>query len=66
MEYDNTQSPYQRGEADCWYGRWARPHKWDSKGRRIEDLTLDEIREYHKGFDDAYDRGDYCQKDYGE
>lgn len=52
-------SPYDRGSADKHYGRFANPHKKDSKGRRITDLTPDEHKAYHKGYnetDDDWDR----------
>lgn len=61
---DYGQDPYQRGEADCWYGRPPNPHKWDAAGRRVEELTQEETQLYNQGFDDADRAGDFAQKDW--
>ena len=46
-------SPYDRGDADAYYGRLvrSRPHKMVN-GKRVEDLTRDEIAEYYRGAED--------------
>ena len=47
-------SPYDRGAADSWYSRTRCPHKGGvggDSGPRIEELTEDEVRSYHEGYD---------------
>lgn len=55
-----AQSPYQRGQADSYYRRVGRPHKWnDGIGREeVTDLTPEEIADYWRGFDDNERNGD--------
>lgn len=48
-------SPYDRGSADSWYSRPRRPHKGGvggDSGPEITDLTPDEIKAYHAGYDE--------------
>ncbi|WP_126975548.1 hypothetical protein [Frigidibacter oleivorans] len=47
-------SPYDRGDADAYYGRRFRPHKWlDDMGvEEATDLSVEEIEAYTAGFDD--------------
>lgn len=57
-------SPYDRGAADSYYGRPRRPHKGGvggGSGERIEDLTPEEIKAYHAGYDDNERHGDKKQ-----
>lgn len=58
-------SPYDRGSADAYYGRPPRPHKWtDGLGRaEVTDLTADEVKEYHAGYDQEEDRKDWGDDD---
>lgn len=54
-------SPYDRGSADCYYGRSRFPHKGSvggGSGPRVEELTAEEIVEYHKGYDDQEESGE--------
>ena len=55
-DYDKKHgSPYDRGGADSWYSRPCHPHKGGvggDSGPRIEDLTPDEIKAYHAGYDE--------------
>lgn len=47
-------SPFDRGSADSYYHRPRRPHKGGvggGSGERIEDLTPEEIKAYHAGYD---------------
>ena len=61
-------SPYDRGAADCYYGRRRNPHRGgvgDGSGPRVgkSKLSQEEINEYHKGYDDQKNTGekkDYC------
>lgn len=61
-DYDKSHgSPYDRGAADSYYGRPRRPHKGGvggGSGERIEDLTPEEIKAYHTGYDDNERHGD--------
>jgi hypothetical protein len=48
-------SLYDRGSADSYYHRGARPHWWPEgtgKGKEITVLTAAEIEEYIAGYDD--------------
>ena len=50
------QSPYDRGQADSYYGRSERPHKWEG-GKSVDTLTPEERKQYFKGFsDNEYER----------
>ena len=48
-------SLFDRGSADSWYSRPHQPH-WYPNGSyndpRIEDLTPEQIAEYHAGYED--------------
>lgn len=58
-------SPYDRGSADAYYGRAKRPHKGGvggGSGPRVESLTREEERHYHKGYDDAVKAGNFNAK----
>jgi len=49
-------SPFDRGSADSWYGRFPSPHKYPNgtgNKPRIEghDMTLAEMKAYYKGYD---------------
>jgi hypothetical protein len=48
------QGPYSRGDADAYYGRQPRPHKWlDNLGaQRVELTEPAEIAEYWRGYDE--------------
>lgn len=51
------QTPYQRGQADYYYWRQPRPHKWTTPiGGRDENLTQEERDEYLRGYDDETER----------
>jgi hypothetical protein len=56
-----AQSPYKRGQADSYYHRNPRPHKWlDGIGRQeVTELTTEEIAEYHRGYDDNEAAGEF-------
>lgn len=56
-----TGSPYDRGDADAYYGRPARPHKRIGLHEKDYNLTPEEIREYRKGMED----NPSGQKDWG-
>lgn len=50
-------SPYDRGASDSYYGRTKRPHYYidgthNSDEISIENMTIEEIEEYHKGYDE--------------
>lgn len=56
-------SPYDRGSADCYYGRGRNPHRGGvggNSGPRIEMslLSAEEINEYHQGYDDQEASGE--------
>ncbi len=56
-------SPYDRGSADCYYGRLRFPHKGGvggGSGPRIpmHMLSDQEINEYHQGYDDQEASGE--------
>ena len=58
-------SPFDRGMADNYYGRPARPHKGGVGGfggPRIEDLTPEEVEAYLEGYEYNERLGD--KKDY--
>ena len=60
--------PYDRGSADSYYGRKKDPHYYPHgtyNGKRVEEfeMTVKEIAEYHKGFDDNEADGNF--KDWG-
>lgn len=60
-------SPYDRGQADSYYGRAKDPHYYPEgsyQGERITDLTDDELEAYHAGYDDNEMSG--AKKDWGE
>lgn len=49
-------SPFDRGSADSYYGRPAKPHKYpNGTGNEpkveAQDMTLAEMREYYKGYE---------------
>ncbi len=54
-------SPYDRGRADSYYHRQIRPHKWlDGIGRvEIVELSPEEIAEYHAGYEENEDAGEF-------
>ena len=46
--------PFDRGSADSHYGRGRSPHKYPNgtgNAPRVEELTADEIADYHAGYD---------------
>ncbi len=54
--------PYDRGAADAYYGRTARPHKFEGPsyhGPRIETLTPAEVEAYTRGYEEQDDRKDW-------
>jgi hypothetical protein len=62
--YDSSHgSPFDRGSADSYYGRFASPH-WYPKGTgrapRIEGqaMTQDEIKAYYAGYEHNEQHGD--------
>lgn len=58
----SSDTPYQRGDADRYYGRPYDPHKRGPGGVWIRDLTDDERAEYERGYyENPSDR-----KDWGE
>jgi hypothetical protein len=64
-------SPRDRGRADSYYHRAIRPHKWlDGIGRvEVTDLTAEEIAEYHAGYQENEDAGEFKEwgdDDYGD
>jgi hypothetical protein len=58
-----SQSPYWRGDADCYYGRDPKPHKWAGNDSRSADydLTPEEVAEYWRG----YEENPIGKKDWG-
>lgn len=62
MKYDMSHgSPWDRGSADSYYGRPAKPHKGGvggGTGPRIEDLTDDEVVAYYAGYAWNEENGD--------
>jgi hypothetical protein len=60
-------SPFDRGSADSYYGRAQNPHKYPNgtgNAPRVEAeaMTLQEMREYYKGYEYNEQFGD--KKDY--
>lgn len=57
MIYDDHHgSPYDRGRADCWYGRPFNPHffmgtTYQPKLVETKDMNSDEIEAYQAGYD---------------
>ena len=52
---------FDRGSADSYYGRPRQPHYGGvggDSGKRVEQLTAEEIAEYHAGYDDNERYGD--------
>jgi hypothetical protein len=52
---------FDRGGADYYYGRAPNPHWWPmatGNGKKITDLSPEEIAEYNAGYDDAERDGD--------
>lgn len=58
-------SPYDRGGADAWYHRSARPHKL-VKGQEVKLTDPEEIAQYHQGFEDEGVTSKYHGKQYDE
>ena len=62
--------PYDRGQADAWYGRSRSPHKYvstiGSDGKKRVKLTdPEEIKAYDSGYDDHIKKhGSGGEKDY--
>ena len=59
----NHGSPVDRGRADFWYHRGRVPHCWPDgtyRGTRIaeSEMTAEEVRAYHAGYDEAELEGD--------
>jgi hypothetical protein len=57
--------PYDRGSADCYYGRPFDPHYYPlgtGFGERVTDLTPFELQEYAQGYTDQLEDGG--QKDW--
>jgi hypothetical protein len=57
---------YDRGSADSYYRRPARPHKYPQgtyNGEPVTDLTPEEVQAYMKGYMDNEQSGDF--KDWG-
>lgn len=57
-------SPADRGSADAYYGRPPKPHYWPSgtyQGYPVnrEDMTPEQIKEYHVGYDSQIDRKEW-------
>ena len=65
MIYDKTHgSPYDRGSADYYYGRWPRPHWYPEGtgfGERIEeaDMTPEQIAAYDAGYEEETERKEW-------
>ena len=57
----NPASPAQRGAADAYYGRPARPHRIDpDRGRLTEaELTAAEIEQYRTAYRNEEDRKEW-------
>lgn len=57
---------FDRGSADSYYNRGARPHWWPEgtgKGKEVTELNIEEIEEYTAGYDDNEQYGE--KKDWG-
>lgn len=57
-------SPQDRGSADAYYGRPSQPHYFvggTNTSERVgkEDMTEDEIKAYHYGYDNEEDRKEW-------
>lgn len=69
VTYDRRHGgPYDRGGADCYYGRGFQPHYYISgtlKGIRIEraGMSLEELQAYEAGYLDACADGDLKEWD---
>jgi hypothetical protein len=53
---------YDRGSADSYYRRPRDPHWYPNgtyNGQRVEDLTIEEMEEYNKGYDENNDFKDW-------
>jgi len=54
--YDTTNgSPFDRGSADCYYGRPLVPHYWPEgtyNGEMVTELTNEEVEAYHAAYAD--------------
>jgi len=51
---DSHGSPFDRGSADSWYHRPRSPHWYPQgsyNGDPVTDLTPEELRAYHAGYD---------------
>ena len=64
MKIHRHGSPYDRGAADSYYRRPRKPHyftgnTYDSPEVLEDNMTLEEIAEYYKGFDDNTAAGNY-------
>ena len=58
--------PYDRGSADSYYGRGKDPHYYPQgtyNGKRVEakDMTVEEIDEYHRVYDENESDGTFKQ-----
>lgn len=58
---DNSHgSPYDRGQADCYYGRRYNPNMIkDGKSFKTLEMNEQQINEYTHGFDTQLDRKDW-------
>jgi hypothetical protein len=66
FERERHGSLWDRGSADSYYNRGARPHWWPQgtgHGQEVTDLTEAERAEYMAGYDDNEQSGD--KKDWG-
>jgi len=57
-------SPMDRGSADAYYWRTAKPHYWPQgtyKGYPVleEDMTPEQIADYYEGYDNQIDRKEW-------
>ena len=53
---------YDRGSADSYYGRRKDPHWYPEgtgHGKKVTDLTEEELEEYNKGYDENTDFKDW-------
>lgn len=60
----NHGSPYDRGSADSWYRRARRPHFFEAgsytSAEFVEgEMTVEQINEYHRGYNDQEATGDH-------